>query len=111
VLTTIADAAPKMLRANCARVRCFAMTLSSAPVVIASVAQWFRRVDPVSRLMVLWLTLQDRAIRPRNSFQGKGLLPSGDIALRSARVYREERAPSCAGSRSAGGPLFIEVIK
>src|SRR6516225_8262822 len=94
-----------MLRANCARVRCFAMTLSSAPVVIATVAQWFRRVDPVSRLMVLWLTLQDRAIRRRNSFQG-----NGDIASRSARAYREGRAPSCAGSASAGG-LFYRGYK
>jgi hypothetical protein len=44
-LISIANAAPTTLRANCLRVICFAMTLSSAPEVIATGAQWFPSIE------------------------------------------------------------------
>jgi len=43
-LISIASAPPTTLRANCRRVICFTMTLSSAPEVIATLSRWFPRV-------------------------------------------------------------------
>jgi hypothetical protein len=80
-LIIIANAPPTILRANCLRVICFAMTLSSAPEVIATVAQWFPSVEVNARHCA---TTRARCRRPwmtLNRVSGRKVVQESAIIL------------------------------
>jgi hypothetical protein len=95
-LISIANAAPTTLRVNCLRVICFAMTLSSAPEVIAAVAQWFPSVEvnvrhyPRGRYRRPWMTL-NRNVSSRRAVEESAviLFDEGGAAFQALRFGRQ----------------------